>query len=449
MGLLGKIAGGALGGVSGAVLGGVLTGDEGGGAAGSAVSLDENIARATAEIEKALGHPLDPAAALYIRQTVTSKFDITKNPEGIEKWTQASMPWILNDIKTQATEAKQEALVGDVLAQTKQAMETGQELSQRQMAILEEQLGLSKSELASIQAARGEALEQARVQAESAQTAQNELYRQAGLKPTYDERGVLTDLEPMAEEELTANMNPLQQQQYQLAKATTQKQLDALAGKVDMDPALQQSLKEQEDQLRATLAQKLGPNYEKTTPGIQALSKFGEAKTRIEESARLSWIQTGQGLVTSAVGTQIGAQQAQAAATGGAALTGAQLGQIGITAPLATSPLNRPVSPGEVSGVLSTQMGGLSAAPTAYSGFQSVLAPRYAETDYQRQLALIEAQKPDSGSPWAGVLSGLLGTAASAGMAYMTGGTSLLASAGGAAVTSGAGAYSVNAPPAR
>jgi hypothetical protein len=193
----------------------------------------------------------------------------------------------------------------------------------------------------------------------------------------------------------------------------------------------------------------LGPNYEKTTPGIQALSKFGEAKTRIEESARLSWIQTGQGLVTSAVGTQIGAQQAQAAATGGAALTGAQLGQIGITAPLATSPLNRPVSPGEVSGVLSTQMGGLSAVPTAYSGFQNVLAPRYAETDYQRQLALIEAQKPDSGSPWAGVLSGLLGTAASAGMAYMTGGTSLLASAGGAMATSGAGAYSVNLPPPR
>lgn len=357
------------------------------------------------------------------------------NGEPLTTRIQRGMPSLVNQVKTGLAEAEQKTYQNAVQKAAVEALEAGKELSQKQMSILEEQLGWSR-----------EAIDTARAQAKSGQVAQNELYRQAGLKPTYDEGGVLTGLDPMSEDELIGNMNPLQQQQYQIAKQTSQKQLDALAGKVDMDPALQESLKEQEQQLRAVLEQKLGPNYEKSTPGIQALSKFSEAKTRIEESARLSWIQTGQGLVTAAIATKSGEEGSRAGQLTTAAGTGAAL-----ATPLMNVP--RQVTPGEVSGVLSTQMGGLSAAPTVFGGFQNVLTPMYSQTSYERQMEMIREQArqaESSASPWQGILTSLAGTAVSAGAAYMTGGLSLAATgAGGAMATSGPGAYSTNLPPPR
>lgn len=362
--------------------------------------------------------------------------------EGIEARTNRGMNSVLNQVKSLGVESEQRDFQQRTQTLIEEAMAQGTELSKRQLALLEKQTGLAEEELKQIQAARKESLAQAKKQADSSRTVADELYRQAGLKPVYDESGVLTGLDAMSEDELTSNMTELQRSQYQVAKQTTQKQLDALAGKFDMDPALQKSLDDQEKELRAVLEQKLGPNYMKSTAGIQAMSSFNESKTRIQESARLSWIQTGQGLVTSSLQNVQSGRQHEQASTAGAAATGAQLGQVGITAPLAATPLNRQVNPGEYGGVLSTQLSPVtSGAPIGFGGYQNVLAPMYTQRDDERQRSMMQyqAELQDTGSPWAGVLTGLVGTAA--GMAITGGAGALLGPLAG--MTAGQGTMSL------
>lgn len=404
-------------------------------------------------VQKSYGKPLTPSQIEVVLQNRKDFLSDIGRGEGIQGRINREMPSLINKVKTTAKEDQQEEFQSRSQTMIEEAMASGKEFSQKQLQLMEEQLNLSKQEIADLQEARKKALAQADTQAKSAQTVANELYRQAGLKATYDESGTLTGLDMMAEDELQANMTPLQKQQYQVAKQTTQKQLDALAGKFDMDPALQESLRSQEEELRAVLEQKLGPNYETSTPGIQALTKFREAKTRIEESARLSWIQTGQGLVTSALQNEQAGRQGPMALTAGTAGTQAQLGQVGITAPLGTAPINRTVNPAEYSGVLSTQLGAtVAGAPAVLGGYQNILAPRYAQTEFERRQSLMRMQG-DGGSPWSGVISGLLGTAAgAAGTALggplagvLVGGTTQALT--GAAMPDASG--SVNLPPPR
>jgi len=396
----------------------------------------DSLSRYTPEQQAALSQALDAVAKSLNVATLSpeqvgavlsksSDFlkDIGQGRESVEARINRGLSSWVNLARTTGTEQRQEEFAGRVQEQIEEAMRSGRELSERQLAILEEQLNLSREEIKSLQASRQEALGLAKQEAASARTVQDELYRRAGLTPEYDESGTLIGLNPMSEEDMVSQMTPLQQQQYQLAKTTTQKQLDALAGKFDMDPALTKSLQDQEEQLKAVLAQKLGPNFMKSTAGIQAMNKFMEAKTRIEESARLSWIQTGQGLVSSALGTQIASEEAGRAPVAQAAGVGAGLRQVGITAPLAAGPIARQAGAGEVGGVLSTILAPTTQAGAGFEGFQNILAPRYAQTNYERQLGLIQAQAEaqDSGSPWSGVLTGLLGTAVGAGTGALLG----------------------------
>ena len=70
-----------------------------------------------------------------------------------------------------------------------------------------------------------------------------------------------------------------------------QKQLEetymkALSGETPISPALEAEIGQQEKQLRQHLSQKLGPGYETTTPGIQALDQFQRRATLVREEAR-------------------------------------------------------------------------------------------------------------------------------------------------------------------
>ena len=97
---------------------------------------------------------------------------------------------------------------------------------------------------------------------------------------------------------------------------------------------------------------------------------------------------------------------------------------VGITTPLQVTPAQRAVNPAEMGGVLATQMGGLSAAPTVFGGYSNVLAPSRGTTAFEQQSALQQSQQnaaEDSASPWTGILTGLLGTGASMAMSYATG----------------------------
>jgi len=60
----------------------------------------------------------------------------------------------------------------------------------------------------------------------------------------------------------------------------------ALRGELPVNPALLSSLDEQEGALRESLLSNLGTGYETSSPGIEALAKFGEKKQNILEAAR-------------------------------------------------------------------------------------------------------------------------------------------------------------------
>jgi hypothetical protein len=66
-----------------------------------------------------------------------------------------------------------------------------------------------------------------------------------------------------------------------------QKELqDIQAGKADFDPFLTQQFNDQEMQLRQQLQRQLGPDYENSSAGIEALSKFNQYKTTSLGSAQ-------------------------------------------------------------------------------------------------------------------------------------------------------------------
>lgn len=382
----------------------------------------EALSRFTPTQQGQLSYMLDATAKSYgqdlspdqVNAVLAKSSDFLKDvpSEGLQARTTRGMSTNLNQVKSLGIESEQRDFQQRAQTLIEESMAQGRELSQRQLALLEEQTGMAREELLALRSARQDALKQAKVQSDSARTVEQELFRQAGLKPTYDESGTLTGLDSMGEDELTAGMTPLQLGQYQIAKQTTQKQLDALAGKFDMDPALTKSLDNQQTELEAVLQQKLGPNYMRSTAGIQAMNSFNESKTRIQESARLSWLQTGQGLVSTALQNEQAVKQAQQASTAGTAGAGASLRQIGITAPLSANPLNRPVNPAEMGGVLSTLLTPATAGgAAAYQGYQNVLAPMNRQTEQQNQMALLQrqAELQDTGSPWSGVLTGLIG----------------------------------------
>src|SRR5439155_3218596 len=65
-----------------------------------------------------------------------------------------------------------------------------------------------------------------------------------------------------------------------------QKSLAALKGDYPIDPALMRQTNEQESVLRQHLANTLGPDYENTTQGSEALRAFNESKVETFENER-------------------------------------------------------------------------------------------------------------------------------------------------------------------
>jgi hypothetical protein len=85
----------------------------------------------------------------------------------------------------------------------------------------------------------------------------------------------------------------LRQQNEQLL---LERQNAALRGDLPVNPALLSSLDEQEAELKASLLENLGPGFETSTPGIEALSKFGDRKQAILEASRRDDMATAGGL---------------------------------------------------------------------------------------------------------------------------------------------------------
>jgi hypothetical protein len=72
----------------------------------------------------------------------------------------------------------------------------------------------------------------------------------------------------------------------QLDEGLAERSLKALKGELDVDPALEDALKEQETNLRERLKHQFGAGYETSTPGVDALGEFGKNAEMLRAGAR-------------------------------------------------------------------------------------------------------------------------------------------------------------------
>lgn len=103
--------------------------------------------------------------------------------------------------------------------------------------------------------------------------------RSLGLQATYDSQG-----NPLSISE--APLDEAGQLRKDAEIAFLRRQGAALRGELPVDPALINDLNDQDALLRETLQRRIGGDYETSTPGIEALSKFGKRREEILTSAR-------------------------------------------------------------------------------------------------------------------------------------------------------------------
>jgi len=99
----------------------------------------------------------------------------------------------------------------------------------------------------------------------------------------------------------------------------------ALSGELPEDPALIAQLGEQEDALHESLRQQLGPGWQTSSPGIEAISKFEEGKYKLLAAARRGDLTLGEQLSQSRENVNL--NRAQMGYAG--ALAGSQYGAQG------------------------------------------------------------------------------------------------------------------------
>lgn len=197
------------------------------------------------------------------------------------------------------------------------------------------------------------------------------LYKSMGIQPQYDDKGNITGFAEAPD--------PLKDQRKAIEAKFYERTQNALEGKLNVDPGLLQSLDEQEARVREQLRKQLGPGYETSSPGIEALSKFNLNRENILEGARRGDLTMAEQLGLAQNASNLGQQ-------------GQTFGQaMGLTgAPLASS-------------------SALQGVASGYGNAANALASdRYAQ--YQGQLAGYQADQKTFGSLMGG-LGGLAGMA--------------------------------------
>lgn len=80
--------------------------------------------------------------------------------------------------------------------------------------------------------------------------------------------------------------DPLKEQNTEIQRLLNERSLKALRGELDVDPALEEDIRGGEEKLRNTLLARLGPGYDTSSPGIEALGDFFKNATLAREGAR-------------------------------------------------------------------------------------------------------------------------------------------------------------------
>jgi hypothetical protein len=115
----------------------------------------------------------------------------------------------------------------------------------------------------------------------------------------------------MTEEERLAEMTEAERNQYELALKGQERQARAYEGDLDISPALEKGLSGQKTKIEEALSRRLGPNWQLTTAGQQAMGGFEERASLVREEARQSVIAGGSGNALASLGylSDVGTKQ--------------------------------------------------------------------------------------------------------------------------------------------
>jgi hypothetical protein len=104
------------------------------------------------------------------------------------------------------------------------------------------------------------------------------LAEQEGFDVEVDGQGNVT--------KINKRFDPDDEKRKELESGLLDRSLKALKGELPVDPALEDSLSKQEQELRDRLSAQLGPGYETSTPGIEMLGEFFRSSEILREGAR-------------------------------------------------------------------------------------------------------------------------------------------------------------------
>lgn len=127
-----------------------------------------------------------------------------------------------------------------------------------------------------------QALQKQQLELIQEQRAQNEmlkpyLYQLSGIKEV-DGRIVA-----MTEDEQLASMTSAQRLQYDNSKLQAEQYQKALKGELPLSKAVENELTKQRADLESYMSRNLGPNWQQSTPGIQALAEFDKKANALRE----------------------------------------------------------------------------------------------------------------------------------------------------------------------
>jgi hypothetical protein len=105
------------------------------------------------------------------------------------------------------------------------------------------------------------------------------LFQRSGITPLYDDSGRLIGFQ-------AAPPDPQEQLLRQLSEESLRRALAAQRGELPVPSTIERALQRQEMTLREQLLRALGPGYEQTSAGIEALQKFRESAEAQREAFR-------------------------------------------------------------------------------------------------------------------------------------------------------------------
>lgn len=117
------------------------------------------------------------------------------------------------------------------------------------------------------------------------------------------------NIRKMTEDEFLSGLSASETADYEIMLSSQERLQQAYAGELPVSPAMEAQIQEQEKQFREALSQRLGPGWQTTTSGQQALSEMQTKAELLREEARRGAI-TGESGIALARSGHLGNVQA-------------------------------------------------------------------------------------------------------------------------------------------